>query len=45
MPRDKATGKRRMATRNERMKIIELHAKGKSYRLMANEVGISKDRA
>jgi len=45
MPRDKATGKRRMATRNERVKIIELHAEGKSYCQIANELGISKDGA
>jgi len=45
MPRDKATGKRPLTTRNERVKIIELHAEGKSYRQIANELGISKDGA
>ena len=34
-----------MVTRHERGKIIELHAKGKGYRQIANEVGISKDGA
>ena len=43
MPRDQATGTRRMATRNERVRVIELHAEGKGYRQIANETGISKD--
>ena len=45
MPRDQATGTRHMATRNERVRVIELHAEGKSYRQIANETGISKDAA
>jgi len=34
-----------MVTRNERVRVIELHVEGKSYRQIANETGISKDAA
>ncbi|KAG0634867.1 hypothetical protein HOY80DRAFT_1058685 [Tuber brumale] len=45
MPQDQATGRHHMATRNERVRVIELHAEGKSYRQIANETGISKGAA
>ncbi len=41
MPRDE-NGKRREATDEERVRVIELHAEGKSYRAIEAETGISK---
>ncbi|PUU79371.1 hypothetical protein B9Z19DRAFT_1125370 [Tuber borchii] len=45
MPKDPTTGKRREATLVERVKVIEKHAAGKSYRAIGEEIGISKSEA
>jgi transposase len=45
MPRDRATGKRREATVNERVSIIERHARGESYRKIEDATGVSKSQA
>ncbi|KAG0635049.1 hypothetical protein HOY80DRAFT_477951 [Tuber brumale] len=45
MPKDPTTGKRREATLVERVKVIEKHAAGKSYRTIGEEIGISKSEA
>jgi transposase len=45
MPQDTETSKRRMATINERGRVIQLHAEGKSFRSIAKDTGISKTQA
>ncbi|RPB04286.1 hypothetical protein L873DRAFT_1464438 [Choiromyces venosus 120613-1] len=45
MPKNPTTGKRREATIVERVKVIEKHAAGKSYRAIGEDIGISKSEA
>jgi transposase len=45
MPQDTETSKRLMATINERVRVIQLHAEGESYRSIAEDTSISKTQA
>jgi uncharacterized protein YerC len=45
MPQDTQTGKRCIATINERVRVIQLHVEVKSYCSIAEDTGISKTQA